>query len=503
MIKFFFVQFWLLLFIWLQCRKKDGSHALRAGWFAAMLLCPAWQQWQVRSIYLDHRSIAAGLGLLLLIVYPRKDGLKPLSRFTPMPTDFFILVMFTSMMMTSVLKEGIAPLTPVEFGRQFLLPYIVGRIFIQRSRDIEDIAPVLCKIMLIVTLLGIFEAFSRRNLVNEIFRMKFGLLETGEGYRWGMKRAIGCVRHPIFNGLMLVMVLPWTVAVAHFWKRGEAKGEKRKLWKRAPWLAAISVFFSVSRGPHAAAIATAGIITFFRKPALRVPLLIGGMLLATVAIGAKDQIMHFAGKLAGEEEPDDNSYVSIDGELYVYTGTKHRALLNIAYAEAIRRNDFWGYGAGLSSVPVPEDAKQRFSSIDNHYLMFFLQYGYSGYWLFHLLQACAVLQVFCCAWNTKHGRSILCAGLTGSFIGVGLLIKSVWFDPDYGSVWLFCAGLSACLVNLKDDEADDEQNGEAGESASVPDSTVVRTRKRNLVPAWIPDPHIGQKAPRHTEHSPR
>jgi len=92
MIKFFFFQFWLLLFIWLQCRKKDGSHALRAGWFASMLLCPAWQQWQVRSIYLDHRSIAAGLGLLLLIVYPRKDGLKPLSRFTPMPTDFFILM---------------------------------------------------------------------------------------------------------------------------------------------------------------------------------------------------------------------------------------------------------------------------------------------------------------------------------------------------------------------------------------------------------------------------
>lgn len=504
MIKFFAVEFCLLLFIGLQCRKKDGAHALRTGWFAAMLLCPAWQQWQIRSIELDHRSIAAGLGLLLLIVYPRKDGLKPLARIKPMPTDFFVVVLFISIMMTLIIKEGLSPLTPVEFARQYLLPYIIGRIFIQRSKDIEEIAPVLCRILLIVTVLGVLEALTRKNLVNEIFRMHFGLLEMGEGYRWGMKRAIGNVRHPIFNGLMLVMVLPWTVAVHHFWKRGEQKGEKRKLWKRAPWLVGISVFFSVSRGPHAAAIATAGILTFFRKPALRVPIVMGGMLLAAVGIGARDEIMHFAGKLAGEEEPDDNSYVSIDGELYIYTGTKHRALLDIAYAEAVRRNDFWGYGAGLENVPVPEDAKQRFSSIDNHYLMFFLQFGHSGFWLFQLLQTCAVLQVFCCAWNIKHGRSILCAGLTGSLIGVGLLIKSVWFDPDYGTVWLFCAGLSACLVNLKDDEVEYEQNGETGETQSVPDQSVVRTRKRNLVPAYTPEPHFGRSAPsRSSERSTR
>ena len=484
MIKFWAVALALIYFMWKQREKKDGAHAMRAGWFVAILLCPAWQQLQVRSIFLDHRSIAAGLGLVLLFAFPRKDGLSPLKRFVPMPTDFFMGLLFLSILITVFLKEHLVPLTPFEFGRQLLLPYLIGRIFLQRSKDIEEIAPVLSRVILIVTVLGILEALTRRNLVNEVFGMRFGLLETGEGYRWGMKRAIGSVRHPIFNGLMLVMVIPWTVAVHHYWKRGP----KRKLWRQMPLMGALAVFFSVSRGPHAAAIATAGIMTFFRKPLLRVPIAVGTITLAVIAVGAKDQIMHFAGKLAGEEELDENSYVSINGELYAYTGTRHRELLDIVYAEAVVRNDFWGYGAGLKNVPVPEDAKQRFSSIDNDYLMFFLQFGYSGFYLFNILQVCAVLQVFCCAWNTKHGRSILCAGLTGSFVGVGMLIKSVWFDTDYGTVWLFCAGLSACLVNVQDDEAAFRAGATDGEASTLPEKTVVRVRKRSLVPSYTPIP---------------
>jgi hypothetical protein len=484
MIKFSAVALALIYFMWSQCQKKDGAHAMRAGWFVAMLLCPAWQQMQVRSIFLDHRSIAAGFGLVLLFAFPRKDGLSPLKRFVPMPTDFFMGLLFLSIMTTVLLKEHMAPLTPFEFARQFLLPYIIGRLFLQRSKDIEDIAPVLSRVILIVTVLGILEAFTRRNLVNEVFGMHFGLLETGEGYRWGMKRAIGCVRHPIFNGLMLVMVIPWTVAVHHYWKRGP----KRKLWRQMPLMGALAVFFSVSRGPHAAAIATGGIMTFFRKPLLRVPIAVVTIVLAVVVIGARDEIMHFAGKLAGEEEPDENSYISIDGELYVYTGTKHRELLNIAYAEAVVRNDWWGYGAGLDNVPIPDDARQRFSSIDNHYLMFFLQFGYSGFYLFHCVQFFAVLQVFCCAWNTKHGRSILCAGLTGSFVGVGLLIKSVWFDPDYATVWLFCAGLSACLTQVQDDEAAFRAGATDSEADTSPEKNVVRVRRRSLVPSYTPMP---------------
>jgi hypothetical protein len=283
---------------------------------------------------------------------------------------------------------------------------------------------------------------------------------------------------------MLVMVIPWTVAVHHYWKRGP----KRKLWRQLPLMGAVAVFFSVSRGPHAAALASAGIMTFFRKPALRVPIALGAIALAVVLVGANDQIMHFAGKLAGEEEPDENSYISIDGELYVYTGTKHRELLNIAYAEAIARNDWWGYGADLYNVPIAEDAKLRFSSIDNHYLLFCLQFGYSVFYLFNCLQICAVLQVFFCAWNTKHGRSVLCAGLTGALVGVGLLIKSVWFDPDCATVWLFCAGLSACLTQVQDDEAAFRAGGTDSEAAASPEKNLVRVRKRNLVPCYAPIP---------------
>ena len=113
---------------------------------------------------------------------------------------FFIGLLFLSIMITLLIKEHMAPLTPFEFARQYLLPYLIGRLFLQRSKDIEDVAPVLSRVLLIVTVLGVLEALIRRNLVNEVFGMRFGLLETGEGDRWGMKRAIGNVRHPISTG---------------------------------------------------------------------------------------------------------------------------------------------------------------------------------------------------------------------------------------------------------------------------------------------------------------
>ena len=60
-------------------------------------------------------------------------------------------------------------------------------------------------------------------------------------------------------------------------------------------------------------------------------------------------------------------------------------------------------------------------------------------------------------------------------------MKSVWFDTDYGSVWLFCAGLAGCLVNLQDDEA------EYLDAAAANQQEVTTTvSRRNLVPSYTP-----------------
>ena len=456
---------------------RDGSHALRSGFWVAMLLGPTWLTYGLRSIQLDLRSVAAVYGLLLLIVVPRRDGLNPLMRYRPAASDLLMLFLFGSILMTQFLKETVAPLTPFNLARQWLLPYVVGRFFLLRSSDIEDLAPTVFKVIGLVAVLGVIEALFRKNLVNELLGMRFGLLEQGEGYRWGMKRAQGATRHPIYNGMMLVMLFPWAVECYRYCRRGA----HRALWKLTPVLCATACFFAVSRGPHAALIVTIGSMLFFRVRFLRVPLATLGIIAGLTLFTMYDELIEFAGRLAGETE-ESVRIIYIDGEPYEYTGTKHRELLNIVYADAIREAGWIGWGAGLRGVEIDPNVAQRFGSVDNHYLLHYLRYGYIGAGAFILLALGALFQSLWCSWNTTHGRSTLAAGLCGAFIGVGILMKSVWFDPDYGSVWLFCAGLSGCLLRLQDDEPLYEQ-------IVVQDQQEAHRRqlpRRNLTPAWTP-----------------
>ena len=219
-----------------------------------------------------------------------------------------------------------------------------------------------------------------------------------------------------------------------------------------PLIAAVGAFFTASRGPHAALIISIGIITFFRLHRLQIPLVfVGGGTLLLIALFTHE-INEFAGSLEGKEEADYQTFIMIDGEQHEYTGTKHRDLLNLVYEEAIAKCPWFGYGLKMEGIPIEPHLIQRFWSIDNHYLLFFLQNGHAGHVAFLALSVCVVIQDLTCAFNVKDGRSVIACGIVGTRIGVGLLIKSVWFSPCYGQIWLFQAGLSACLITAKDDE---------------------------------------------------
>ena len=132
----------------------------------------------------------------------------------------------------------------------------------------------------------------------------------------------------------------------------------------------------------------------------------------------------------------------------------------------------------MRAVELEESVAQRFGSIDSHYLMFYLQYGYVGVSLFVMLMIVVLYYSVCAAWDDKQRWCTLCGGLAGAFLALALLMTSVWFAPDYGAVWLFNAGLIANIRSLPGTSSNQKK--------TLTDQTTAEARpdplRRRLIP---------------------
>jgi len=278
------------------------------------------------------------------------------------------------------------------------------------------------------------------NPINQFFSKYYWILEQGEGYRWGMKRAQGPLEHPIFFGMLLCLLLPWAIQAAPRYGR----------WGFvSPLMIGLGIFVTVSRGAWIVGLMVALALLFFRRPAWRVPIAIVIVLAGCVVALGQKEVISFLGQIIGEKERF-KEYIQVKGHLREYTGTLHRALLSEVYVDALRQAGWFGYGSYDNiRVPFPSETDGRFRSIDDNYLAFQLQYGMLGIVTFLLLGGCGLVYLFWSAWNANGQFTPLAAGLFGSCVGVMLILNSVIFSADFGGVWLFSMGVATGLERLR------------------------------------------------------
>jgi len=87
----------------------------------------------------------------------------------------------------------------------------------------------------------------------------------------------------------------------------------------------------------------------------------------------------------------------------------------------------------------------RFLSIDFHYLIHYLKYGYLGIATFVAFAISVICNLAREAWTRDGPSSDLAAGLFGAFVAVAIMLRGVAFSFDFAATWLFIAGLSATL----------------------------------------------------------
>jgi hypothetical protein len=160
----------------------------------------------------------------------------------------------------------------------------------------------------------------------------------------------------------------------------------------------------------------------------------------------RQEFLDLLGAYAGEQSLGHDKVV-IYGTQYDYTGTRHRDLLLLAYDEAIQGSGWIGYGTYFPSPDMPKDPfmDQRFASVDHHYLLHYLKYGYLGL-------AALFAMIMTTAWNLARAAldrdgewSHLAGGLLGAFVAVAVMLRGIAMLPDFGAPWLFIAGVAASL----------------------------------------------------------
>jgi hypothetical protein len=414
--------------------------AVAVGWVATAFLMPFWLQMGVGSMLVDLRTGAVAAVLLTLVLRPSREPLRP-----TLP-DLLIAGILLAQVVSQYQVGAIRPLTVPEMLRKWVGPYLMGRLLLDSVGDLKGAVSGFAKVMLVLIPLAVAECVVQINFVNAPLGRTFNLLETGEGYRWGLKRAHVTFDHPIFFGMALVLLLPWALEASRLARAGDGP----RWWRFLPLGMAAALFSTVSRGPQMAGLATYGIYLFFRVPKLRIPALI----LAVVGRGTvytfKEQLVDVLAVVAGEKTSEGESkYILIDGEEYEYTGTNHRVLLFKAYDQPMRDAGMFGYGTELKGVELEESIAERFASIDCHYLLFLLQHGWLGVGAFLILTIGNVLNLAHLAFHRSRPQAGLAAGLSGAIVSVAVLLMSVWFSPDFGGIWLFAAGVAAGLRSLR------------------------------------------------------
>lgn len=440
--------------------------------FAAMwvvlpvfLLAPAWLRTTFGSLTLELRSVAAFALILCALGQITQGGKIGFSLL-----DVFILGMAVSVSLSQWLCGTMGPLTIPDLMRRWVLPYVVGRLLLDKPGDLRKASIVFGCVVAFLGLAALGEMIVGINPWTVVFPHSFALLEEGEGYRHGMKRAHGPTDHPIFLGMILVLCFPFTIESF----RLSLKKMAPKFVAWTPFLTMGGIFATISRGPMLAGFMALFSMMFFLSGRFRLPIALGMVVLAGIVYVEKDEALEILAQMGGEAKQEETRIIFIDGEPTEYTGTLHRLLLWRVYDDAIRTTGWFGHGFAMADIQLEEDLALRFGSIDNGYLLLLLQHGWTTVGFFVAMLAWMLLLLGYRAWSgPAEDRMFVSAGW-GAVMGVTALLTTVWLSPDFSALLFAWAGWTASLVRIQA-EPPTPESGVTPREQSPPPRRRIRT----------------------------
>jgi len=414
------------------------------------ILAPTWVTMGTEPFAFD---IRLALACVMLIAY----CFHPLGtlRYPQHWLDAAIGGIILSHIMSDVSKGGDFALVLIRATGEWAIPYLAGRCSVLFRGSVTWLAPWFSVTAIILGLGAVFESYSGINLWEAVFGAMDELVIRSREPRYGIiYRAVGPTRHPIFLGIIFLLLVPWTIAMIE---------RSKSRWKRTfGWFALAmtiaGMISTVSRGPLLG-LGIAGLTAAcLRWPRLRPSVLLFGIVALTA-------IFFFRSEVIGLLEKSDTTggrgkLVTVDDEAVVYTDTRNRLLVWKIYGPLLIRGGIFGYGTdavssfppNIPGIPASARAAEILGVVDNSYLLVGLRFGLVGLVMFITVLIGAILTAYFRRRSAglifyPYGSAFLTA-LMGVLIGVGFEITTVFFSYEFGYWILFTCGVSAGLASL-------------------------------------------------------
>jgi hypothetical protein len=456
----------LLLCVLLATWLTYGSRwAIAVAWGAA-LLAPTWiHKWQ-GPIRFDLQILVAMMAVGIACItgkWPRRF----------VWADLFVIGLAATQIVSEYLGGHFTQTMVFAAIADWMLPYIFGRIALQSRDDMDRLVGVATWCGAILAAWAAVESIGHFDPV-KILLNHAGSLQSMFDVRWGLRRAEGPMEHPIFLGLTMVLLFPWTIAAADRAKAGFGP----KWWKWAPWIVAGGAFLAMSRGPQIAVFIVLGVVAYFRLPEWRtrlVTIALGGVLILAPQYMLLKEALHSW----SNEDRTEAMHITIRGESYEYSGTSHRLLQMLVFADSFLDAGWFGYGTDrvvAKDIPnVEAHLLIAFSSIDNHYLLHGLKNGMCGLACYLLLSAATLIRLAPAGLALRNPYSLLAAGLFGAISASLIILAMVYLADDFGFHLTFIMG-AACSLRT----CFDESKSSRYYSDDMGPAVVVAPRRRRL-----------------------
>jgi hypothetical protein len=421
----------ILLTLGLAARRGPRV-ALWAAW-SLSLLAPSWVKTILPGMATSILTVATAVALACFVAVPFS---KTLRRW--LLCDTLIVLLVVSQLATLLYTDSFRASTVMGIISQWFVPYLAGRFAIASREDLDGLAKWMAISIVVISTLVVIESVTHVNVINSYFG------RGGEPtLRFGIARASGPTTHPIYLGMFVSLLMPWAVWCWSLARRGEASR-----WLLAlPVFCSLGVFASASRGPVLALLGTLACLVFFHFRRKRAVIGTAFVVLVISAIIGNQFVLEGARDLEhGRDGQTRQKMILIDGEYYEYDGTLHRLLLFKVYGDAMWKGGLLGHGPsnGASFLDLVDGkVSKEMESIDNHYVVFTLKYGFLGTGIFILTALCGIGYSLKSAYSASPPSHLFVAAQAGSLAMVSALLLTVWFPNDFRVVWLFSLGCAA------------------------------------------------------------
>lgn len=434
--------------------RRNGIDTALASGMAVSMLAGTWFEMEIlgRSI-----NVSIATAAVWLTAYCVHSGRQIFSHLNIV--DYLLgFTMVWHISVDTYFGGSALSVAAVAYG-QWMLPYAVGRYAFLEPKSLQKTGPVFVVVCGMIGLGAVLEAVSGYNVWSQWICGVDDEVDLPVYTRFGLTRAHGPFRHPIFLGVILISMIPFAIEWMTRWGLPMAQ----RIIASICLLAVVAgILATVSRGPILCLPLIAAVVMTWRYRMFRWTL--GGLSLVAVLFIAfsSGEVLKW---LELGTNPNQGSRVVVleeSDEAVIYNGTRNRFLAPRIYGPIFLRGGLLGYGSeasagfpphNLPGIPTDPELLKRVSIIDNSYLNIGLAFGYVGLMVFIGMLIFAFFldlsQVRTAGTFFAPTAEIYFVTRAATLIAVMVQIALVYWDYDHAFWVMAFVGATAGLASRK------------------------------------------------------